>query len=72
MDSFIEPAIRAQVSGATAMESVMQHVRVIPITDPSILLPDGIVKCRRQHVVIDADDAEATLQQLQIVPVALA
>lgn len=72
MDSFVEPAIRAQVSGPTAVEGVMQHVGVIPIVDPSILLPNGIVERGRQHVVVDTDDAQATLQQLEIVAVALA
>jgi len=47
VDSFVEPAIGAQVSRAAAMENVMQDIRVIPIVDPSILLADGIVEGSR-------------------------
>lgn len=71
MESFVEPAIRAQVPGPSAVESVMKHVRVISIANPSVLLLHRIVKCSRQHVVVDANDAETTLQQLQIVTIAL-
>ena len=71
MESFVEPAIRAQVPGPSAVESVMKHVRVISVANPSVLLLHGIVKCGRQHVVVDANDAETALQQLQIVTIAL-
>lgn len=50
---------------------MMKHVRVISITDPAVLLLHGIIKRRRQHVVVDANDAQATLQQFEIVTIAL-
>lgn len=71
VESLVEPAIRAQVPGSSAVKSVMKHVRVISVGDPSVLLLHGIVKCGRQHVVVDANDAETALQQLQIVTIAL-
>lgn len=71
VNGLVEPTIRAQVSGAAAVKSVMKHVRVISIADPAVLLPHWIVKRRRQHVVVDAHDAQATLQQFEIVTIAL-
>jgi len=71
VESLVEPTIRAQVPGPSAVESVMKHVRVISVANPSVLLLHGIVKCGRQHVVVDANDAETALQQLQIVTIAL-
>lgn len=67
--SLIEPTIRTQVPGPSAVKSVMKHVRVISIADPSVLLLHGIVKRSRQHVIVDTNDAQATLQQLQIMTI---
>jgi len=62
VESLVEPAIRAQVPRSSAVKSVMKHVRVISVADPSIFLFHGIVKCGRQHVVVDANDAETAFQ----------
>lgn len=47
----------------------MQHVGVISIADPSILLPHRVVERGWQHVVVDADDAQGALQKFQIVTI---
>lgn len=70
LQGLVVPTVRGQVPGPSAMEGVMQHVRVISIADPSVLLPYGVVERGWQHVVVDTDDAQATLQQLQIVSIA--
>lgn len=57
VESFIEPTIRAQVPGPSAVKSVMKHVRVISIVHPSVLLLHGIVKRGWQHIVVDTNDA---------------
>lgn len=62
VESFVEPAIRAQMSGTTAVEGMMEHVGVISMSDPSVLLLQWIVERDRQYVVIDANHAQASLQ----------
>lgn len=57
VEGLVEPTIRAQVPGPSAVKSVMKHVRVISIADPTVLLLHGIVKRGWQHVVVDANDA---------------
>ena len=46
VECFIEPSIRAQMSGTSAMKNVMKYVRVISIIDPSILFLQRIVERR--------------------------
>lgn len=71
MESFIEPTIRTQMSGTSAVENMMKHVSVISVADPSIFLVQGIIERCWQYIVVDAYHAQTSLQQFQIVPILL-
>lgn len=44
MEGLVVPTIRSEMSRATAVYSVMKHVRVVSIIDPSILGPQWLVE----------------------------